>query len=77
VPEPTLMCDPNLQVGEEFVHFRPFKSNAYLPGGGAPIYNYTQQLARLAPKLAKGTQPSTGQNDEYGNQAASDVCGAS
>ncbi len=57
-PQPSIMCDRHQPVGEEFVRFMPFKSNAHLPEG-APLYEYTQQLAKLAPRLDQGTLPST------------------
>ena len=52
------MCDRQQPVGAEFVRFMPFKSNAHLPEGAA-LYEYTQQLAKLAPRLDQGTLPST------------------
>jgi hypothetical protein len=68
---PSIRCDPNQPVGLEFVRFRPFKSNAYEEPSGTSLYEYTKQLATLAPALARGTEPSQSQNSEYGHDTPS------
>ena len=65
---PSIRCDPRRPVGAEFVRFMPFKSNAVGPGGTSE-YEYTKQLAALAPALMRGTQPSQSQNSENGREA--------